>query len=178
MEIIEENNSLANNKSSRKSNANSDRLFIETAAELLGKGHKVKFRAPGDSMFPTILNGDEITVEPIKPEATTIGDIVRYLSKNGVIAHRVLRIKNKRDSHSHAQASVLDPQPYFILRGDAAMVCDDSVSADRILGKVKFVEREGRRIDPYCLRIKLHYKTRRFGSRIKRLLRHFDSLSA
>jgi phage repressor protein C with HTH and peptisase S24 domain len=41
--------------------------FEQACVELLREGYLVKFRAPGDSMYPTICDGDLITVEPIKP---------------------------------------------------------------------------------------------------------------
>jgi hypothetical protein len=57
----------------------------------------------------------------------------------------------------------------FLLRGDAAIKDDAPVGSAQILGKVVAIERNGRRIDPYYLRIKLHYKIRRLASRIKKL---------
>jgi len=187
MTAVEKNLTCTDNKSLNKSNADSDRLFIETGAELLRKGHHVKFRAPGDSMYPTICNGDFITVMPVEIDSIVIEDIILYRHTSGVAAHRVIRIE-KRDAHHCAgsaplsQSSVLSlsrrsstrakavPQHLFILRGDAAIERDAPVRSEQILGKVISIERNGHRIDPYCLRIKLLFKTRRFVSRMKRLL--------
>ena len=44
------------------------KIFPDLISDLLTNGHRVKFRAPGYSMHPTILHEDVITVEPIKPE--------------------------------------------------------------------------------------------------------------
>ncbi|MEE9495387.1 MAG: hypothetical protein V3V39_02590, partial [Desulfobacterales bacterium] len=124
---------------------------------------------------PTICEGDVITVIPIETASITIGDIILYRHKSGVTAHRVIRI-TKRDAHhsQHSalrpQTSDLSPQSYFIFRGDAAVVFDDPVSADQILGKVSFVERSGRRIDPYTRRAKILFSTRRLASRLRRFL--------
>jgi signal peptidase I len=137
--------------------------FEQVCTELLRQGYKVKFGAPGDSMYPTIHDGDLITVQPIKPSKVVVGDIILYRHVNGVTAHRVIDIKAP-------QSSDLSPQHLFTLRGDAAIVFDDPVHADQILGKVVSIERNGRTLDPYCLRIKLFYQTRRLASRIKRLL--------
>jgi hypothetical protein len=161
------------NKSLRKSNADSDRLFIETSIELLRKGHHVKFRAPGDSMYPTICDGDVVTVIPIEGESITIGDIILYRHRSGVVAHRVIRIE-KRSSHYSPrstptpQSSVLSPQHLYLLRGDAALVFDDPVSADQILGKVTHVERKGRRINPDSLRANICFKARRLATHLKK----------
>jgi len=156
--------------------------FEQVCAELLREGHMVKFRAPGDSMYPTICNGDLITVKPIKPSNIFVGDIILYRHENGVVAHRVINIEapikkpsqnlnySSQPSLALTQSSVLSSQRCFTLRGDAAVVFDDPVSADQILGKVTLVEREGRRIDPYTRRAKILFSTRRLASRLKRRL--------
>ena len=149
--------------------------FEHVCTELLVDGHGVKFRAPGNSMYPTIRNGDVITVTPLGASSVTIGDIILYQYKSGVTAHRVIRIAKIDAHHSQhsalrPQTSDLRPQTYFILRGDAAVVFDDPVSADQILGKVTLVERKGRRIDPYTRRAKILFSTRRLASRLRRFL--------
>lgn len=147
--------------------------FEKICVELLREGHNVKFRAPGDSMYPTICDGDVITVMPIETAAITIGDIILYRHKSGVAAHRVIRMA-KRDAPDFQSSapelwpSVLSPQSYFILRGDAAVVFDDPVRADQILGKVTLVERECRRIDPYSFRATVCFKARRIAARLKK----------
>jgi signal peptidase I len=157
---------------------NGAKIYPELIVDLLINGHKVKFRALGYSMYPTILNGDEITIEPIKPEAIRVGDIIFYRNQESLVAHRVVKIEIKNDTHNDSQSSVLSTQSCFILRGDARPICDAPVVAEQILGKVVLIETNGRRIDPYCIRIKLHYKTRRFCFRIKRLLLRSSSRSA
>ena len=168
------------------------KIYPELIADLLLNGHKVKFRAPGYSMYPTILHDDVITVEPVDPSAVRVGDIVLYQNESSLIAHRIIKIlkRSERNSRSAPQGPQDRSAPpikagtstsetlLFILRGDARPACDDPVAAEQILGKVVLVETNGRRIDPYCRRIKLRYKTRRFGSRIKRLLLRLISRSA
>jgi hypothetical protein len=150
-------------------------LFSELLEEVLNCGYSVRFPAPGNSMYPTICEGDVITVMPIETASISIGDVILYRHKSGVTAHRVIRI-TKRDAHhsQHSalrpQTSDLRPQSYFILRGDAAVVFDDPVSADQILGKVTLVEREGRRIDPYTRRAKILFSTRRLAARLRRFV--------
>jgi len=117
-------------------------------------------------MYPTILNGDEITVEPIRPKAVKVGDIVLYQNEDDLIAHRVVRIENISDT----QSSVLSPQSCFALRGDARPTCDAPVAAEQILGKVVLIESNGRLIDPYGLKVKIISIVRRFASGLKRSL--------
>ena len=145
--------------------------FVKVCTELLRSGHGVKFRAPGDSMYPTICDRDLITVEPKKPSEVCAGDIILYYHENGVVAHRVIRVQKP-------QSSVPSTQDLFILRGDAAIKDDDPVGSEQILGKVVSIERNGRRIDPYHLPITLRYKTRRIAARIKRVFLPPDSRSA
>jgi len=144
--------------------------FVKICTELLHQGHQIKFKAPGDSMYPTICDRDLITVEPQKSSGICVGDIILYHHENGVVAHRVINIQVP-------QPSVPSTQPLFLLRGDAAIHDDAPVSSEQILGKVVSIERNGRRIDPYRLRIKLHFKTRRLASRIKRLFLRHDSIT-
>jgi hypothetical protein len=83
-------------------------LFSELLEETLNCGHSIRFRSPGNSMYPTICEGDAITVMPIETASISIGDIILYRHKSGVTAHRVIRI-TKRDAH-HSQHSALRPQ--------------------------------------------------------------------
>lgn len=148
-------------------------LFVDVSTELLECGHGVRFKAPGRSMQPTIKEGETITVEPIAPEAVKRGDIILYRTPGGVVAHRVVGIQRKMSAHH-----------LFFLRGDAAAMCDAPVASDQVLGKVISVERDGRSINPYCLRVKTLRLARLIASRIKRWLlrlaeaqQHIDELT-
>jgi signal peptidase I len=151
------------------------KIFPELISDLLTNGLKVKFRAPGYSMYPTILNGDEITVEPTKPEVIEIGDIILYRDHQNLIAHRVIKIlkrseKNSRSAPQGPQGRSSSETLQFILRGDARPVCDDPINAEQILGKVISVERNGRCMNPYSLKIRLTFYVRRLASCLKRFL--------
>lgn len=67
-------------------------VFLAVAGGLLSRGHRVRFRAEGDSMHPAIRGGEAIVVEPVSPEHLKKGDIVLYLSGRGITAHRVVKI--------------------------------------------------------------------------------------
>ena len=132
--------------------------FARVCIDLLRSGKRIRFRAPGYSMYPTILNGDEITVEPMKPDAIKVGDIILYRYQENLIAHRVVQIENKCDT----QSSVLRTQSYFTLRGDARPACDDPVEAKQILGKVVSIETNGRSVNPYGFKGRLIFNLRRW----------------
>ncbi|MDX1707532.1 MAG: S26 family signal peptidase [Desulfobacterales bacterium] len=165
-------------RSALHSNANGvwldeSKMFPELISNLLTDGHQIKFRAPGDSMYPTIRNGDIIIVKPIKTGAITPGDILLYRHQSGVAAHRVIRICKRSEDHSrsapkNSQNCSSSARLYFILRGDAAVVFDRAVTADQILGKVTAVDRDGLGIDPYSLKATICFKARRMAARLKR----------
>src|ERR1700730_1036446 len=114
-------------------------LFLDLAAELLGRGHRVRFRAEGESMHPTIRGGEAIMVEPVPAGGLKNGDIALYRAQRGVTAHRLVRIEGQR----------------FIMRGDAPGSADEPVVQQQVLGKVVALERTGHRIDLRRRRVKM-----------------------
>ena len=155
-------------------NDNTD-LFYLVLEETLNRGNSIRFRAPGDSMYPTICDGDLITVQPIKPSDIIVGDIILYRHGSGITVHRVMQILKRSEEKSRSAPK--GPQDrsssetlQFSFRGDAAIVLDNLVAGDQILGKVVSTEKNGRRINPYSFKVRLLYKTRRLASRLKRFL--------
>ncbi len=110
-------------------------------------------------MYPSIREGELITVEPVVASDVTVGDIVLYRSERGVIAHRVV-------GSSPTQSSVLSPH-HFLLRGDASLSCDKPVAAHQILGRVVGVKRNGRSIALASQGAKLWHRARRLASALK-----------
>jgi signal peptidase I len=137
-------------------------------SQILGDGHNVRFKAPGNSMRPAILDGDCLEVEPIGPAAIKMGDIILYQSQERIIAHRVMDIGKGEIPKTPPAARITHYS--YILRGDASYSYDEPVYADQILGKIVSVERNGRRINPYSSLYKISCRARVWGSRIKRLL--------
>ena len=144
------------------------KILPELISSLLAGGHSVKFRAPGGSMYPTICDGDVITVVPIESASVAVGDIILYRHTSGVAAHRVIHL-TKRDP-ADPQFSDPAPEMYHILRGDAAVVFDEPVDTGQILGKVTLVERKGRLSNPYSLKTIVCYKARRLIACLKRFI--------
>jgi signal peptidase len=108
-----------------------DRVFLEISLELLRQGCRVRFRPGGQSMHPTIKDGEAILVEPANPAQIKRGDIILYRFERGVIAHRV---KNIPSSDT------------FITRGDSSFTDDQPVPLNDVLGRVVAVERNGRAV--------------------------------
>ncbi len=152
--------SIFSQKPSLRSSAfSSQLLFIEVSTELLRQGQRVRFKAPGRSMQPTIIEGETITVEPVAPQAVRKGDIILYSFERGFIAHRVVRILRRKGD-----------APCFIMRGDASDSFDYPVAAQQVLGKVISVEREGRSVDLYSQRARIRHIAHKWASRLKRLI--------
>ena len=143
----------------QRSSLNPNHLLLDLSIELLGRGKRVRFRAPGRSMYPTIRENEAITVEPVQPQQVKLGDIILYRSGESVVAHRVMRIERGKGETLR-----------FILREDTLGTLDEPVEAGQILGKVVAVERAGRSIDPYSTRAKVRLLVHTIRSRLKRYM--------
>ena len=109
--------------------------FMAVVAEMLERGHLVRFRAMGWSMHPTIRNGEVITIAPLGRAPVRTGDILLYRRGRGAVAHRVVDVET-----GPARSGRL------ILQGDAALFCDQPISHGQVLGRVQAVERGGYRV--------------------------------
>ncbi len=134
------------------------KLLLDLTTELLSQGTTVRFRPSGRSMYPSIREGELITVEPVVASDVTLGDIVLYRSERGLIAHRVV-------GSSPTQSSVLSP--HYFLRGDTSLSCDQPVEAQQILGRVVGVERDGRSVALASRGAKMRHKIRRLACGLK-----------
>jgi hypothetical protein len=111
--------------------ASQSAAFLDTCTDLLGQGRRVRFRAAGPSMEPTIRNGEVIIVSPAAASGLRRGDIAFYRTERGLIAHRVVGLVSS------------NPR-VFRVRGDAPGCSDESVGEQQILGQVVAVERSER----------------------------------
>lgn len=160
-------------------------MFPELVTDLLKDGYRVKFNAPGHSMYPTILANEPVMVEPIEPAEIHRGDIILYRSNGNLIAHRVMGILSdngadeyfalfkafspdgnqtnnsplyKAEACTTAQGSKQEESAgklFFILRGDASRIFDEPVKCDQVVGKVISIERNGSIVNPYGFQHKL-----------------------
>lgn len=142
------------------------KLFAEISTHLLDQGYLVKFNATGNSMWPTIANGETILVAPIAEGDIKPGDILLYKHAGRPIAHRVVAIKK---TSTGEQA--------FILRGDAAAQDDEPIFGHQITGKVVGVERKGKVCTP-AAPSRLRHLTRRIPIRMRSLIGSLKVASA
>ena len=99
-------------------------LLREACTALLRDGQRVRFRATGLSMDPTIRDGDVLTVEPVDLGEVRPGEVLLCRTARGVIAHRLVRCE------------AVENQLLYVLRGDASGTCDPPVSYGDVLGLV------------------------------------------
>jgi signal peptidase I len=109
--------------------------FTSLAQDVLGRGKTLRFKAKGGSMSPFIRNGDIVKVVSFEGNIN-LGDVVFYRSSYGnAIIHRVIR-KTMKDSGT-----------VFFIKGDAGFDKPEKVDAERVLGRVAAIERNGRKIN-------------------------------
>jgi signal peptidase I len=163
-------------------------FFSALCTDFLNHGKTVRFRATGQSMYPTIMDGDMITVVPVTPVDVKKGDIVLYSSGRGIIAHRVAKIQKPMSLLSlpslHSSLSLLHSafrnrkssmgrliaHRFFLVRGDSPHTSSEIVEAKHVLGKVVMSERDGNIVDLTSRKSKLLNKIRSFASRTKLLI--------
>ena len=123
-------------------------VFGAVIEEALTTGALVRFRAEGTSMYPTIRDGEAITVAAVFTDEIVRGDVLLCRHGERVLAHRVVGVTGRGADR------------FFELRGDAKAACDAPVGASEVVGKVVGVWRNGRLV-PLCGR----------AARLRRLVR-------
>lgn len=92
--------------------------------EFLTTGRGVRFQAVGASMYPSIHDGDLVTVVPVSFNAIGVGDVVLSSNHGRLLVHRVVAL----DAGG------------FSTRGDALPLGDERSDGDTLLGRVVAVE--------------------------------------
>jgi hypothetical protein len=104
--------------------------FLDLAGAALREGRPLRFRATGTSMAPSIRSGDILTVDPVDARALRPGDVALYRSEQGLRVHRLTGRAGAR----------------LRFQGDAPGCLVEEVPAVEVLGRLVFVEREGRQV--------------------------------
>jgi signal peptidase I len=116
---------------------------ISVIRKALSKFGYFKFIVKGTSMFPFLLEGDEVTIVKIDPSEFEIGDIAMYVRNNLMIVHRIVNVYRCSDGRR-----------FFILMGDNLRYADRPVFENEICGKVIRVKRGDFEFSP--MRFKPH----------------------
>jgi signal peptidase I len=109
--------------------------FLEQSRQNLSRSLTVEICMSGSSMRPAIEDGDLVTIEPIHDGRLNQGDIILYQSRyDTAVIHRIVKIER------------LSNERTVITRGDAATQSDLAVPLNKVLGRVKHIERAGEQI--------------------------------
>jgi signal peptidase I len=93
---------------------------------------EIRLRVAGISMLPSLWPGDILLVRRCRAAELQPGQIVQYMRDGLLIAHR---IAGSQGSH-------------WLARGDRNVYIDPPLSDAQILGRVVWIERHGRKVDP------------------------------
>ena len=101
-------------------------------SNLLKKGSReFEFPLHGKSMAPTLPDGSSIRVRLTAEGQFTAGQVLTYVAKDRVVAHRLVRSMKSESTG------------YLITRGDATVCCDWPVPATSVLGTVVAFSTDG-----------------------------------
>jgi signal peptidase I len=106
------------------------------AGEVVHTFGSVRLRVFGISMVPCIHPGDLISIQRASLSEISPGEIVLYSRERRLFVHRVV-----------ARAGSPE-RPFLIMRGDRLRYNDPPVSSSDLLGRVQFIERGQRRLQP------------------------------
>jgi signal peptidase I len=110
-------------------------LKCELAGEVLRSSGALRLRVTGWSMLPTVMPGDTLVIEHISSDAVSEGDIVLFVRDRRFFVHRVV---TKGQPHHAA----------ILTCGDAMPAPDPPMPGSDLLGKVTFILRNGKCIEP------------------------------
>ncbi len=111
-------------------------LKCELAGEVLRSSGTLRLPAMGRSMLPTIWPGDMLAIEPASSGAVSEGDIVLFSNGRQFVAHRVVTKSNAPEGTS------------VQTQGDAVSRADSPLSDHDLLGRVAFILRNGKLVEP------------------------------
>jgi hypothetical protein len=130
-------------------------LFTAVIEKALTTGTTVRFRAEGTSMYPTIRDGEAISIAAVSRDEIVHGDVLLCRHDKRVLAHRVVGVTANGTGR------------VFELRGDAKAACDAPVGADDVVGRVIAVRRNGRLVRLCGRGARLRHVSRTAASRAK-----------
>lgn len=110
-------------------------LKCELASEVLRSSGNLRLRVTGWSMLPTVWPGDTLLVQRVSADQVSEGDIVLFGRDQRLFVHRVV---TKAQPHN----------PEIVTRGDSMPAPDPPVSGRDVLGRVSFILRNGKCIEP------------------------------
>ncbi|HME35975.1 MAG TPA: hypothetical protein VKF84_12105 [Candidatus Sulfotelmatobacter sp.] len=123
-------------KRSAQSSGDAHTVQRELAGEVLRSSGSLHLRVTGWSMLPTVWPDDTLVIEQASGDQIFAGDIVMFSSGLRFVAHRVVAIGNGSGGSS------------VQTQGDAVPRADAPLAAGDLLGKVSFIVRNEKCIEP------------------------------
>jgi signal peptidase I len=111
-------------------------LKCELAGEVLRSSGELRLRVTGWSMLPTVMPGDTLVIDRVESDAVVEGDVILFGRDRRFFVHRV---KAKRNDPQGAE---------FLTWGDSMPAPDPPVSESELMGRVSFILRNGKCIEP------------------------------
>jgi len=109
--------------------------FTFITQKVLGREKSLRFKAKGESMRPFIRDGDILEITPVNGEEIRLGDVIFYrVGERRMIAHRVI------------EKIIQNDKLIFLTKGDSNMGEGEKVYLEQVIGRVKAIERKGRKI--------------------------------
>lgn len=110
--------------------------ILEIARLELSKKRQFRLQISGNSMNPSIYDGDYVTVEQTPAQKIRPGDIVLAASlSNTALVHRVAKMEERNG------VAILTT------RGDAANYLDTPIPLTNVLGRVTLIERKDKLVN-------------------------------
>lgn len=106
--------------------------LIEIAELLLDENRTVSFRMQGNSMFPTMKDGELGHVDKCTPDELKIGDIVVFKTHDKLIAHRMTDISYQKGIK------------VFETKGDKNNFHDKPFTSENLIGKITSIQRKNK----------------------------------
>ncbi len=149
--------------------------FAFITQKVLGREKILRFKAKGASMSPFIKDGDILEISPVNGGKIKVGDVIFYrVGEERTAAHRVI----KRITENGKLV--------FLTKGDSNVGGGEEVHPEKIMGRVRTIERKGRKIRineglnrlMYIFYLKISpflTKARRIGGRLVRRIQGFKA---
>lgn len=107
-------------------------VLLPLLREGLDREGRFRWRLFGTSMWPTLPPGCEVEIAPLPPGGPRVGDVVVFLDRNTLIAHRLVRRQGD----------------LWVAQGDGRLGPDPLLRADQLVGRVTAAWQDGRPVWP------------------------------
>lgn len=107
-------------------------VLLALLHEALQRDGRFRWPLNGSSMRPTFPSTCEIEIVPLPPSSPRLGDVLVFMSRDVLIAHRLVRRAG----------------PHWITQGDGRLGPDPPLRPDQVLGQVAIARQNGQRFWP------------------------------